>query len=240
MTSKARQALIEAQTIVGYTAYIGLIDDELLQDKEIISTGMTGEVERCHLALKRTMSGNRTVVVCSGDPGIYGMAGLILELMSEQGLMEKFSVQIIPGIPALSGSAAVLGAPLMHDFASISLSDLLTPWEVIEKRVEAAVKAGFVLVLYNPKSKKRTWQLPEVIKRLGNYLRPDTPVGIVRDVARQDQSHVLTTLSGFDADLVDMHCTVIVGNSQTKILNGWMVTPRGYKAKYDLQKSFSD
>ena len=158
LAPKAREVLERAEVIIGYKGYIKLIDSDLLQGKEIIATGMTQELDRCHAAIDSSLKGKSTAVVCSGDPGIYGMAGLILELLETRGCHAEIDVEIIPGIPALTAAAALLGAPLMHDFAVISLSDLLTPWEIIEKRIGAALEADFVLVLYNPRSKKRNWQ----------------------------------------------------------------------------------
>jgi precorrin-3B C17-methyltransferase len=233
LAPRARQVLAEAEVLAGYRTYLGLLEDDLTEGKEIISTGMTSEIERCRQAIEAARSGLQVAVVCSGDPGIYAMAGLIFELLEQEGLLTELEVQVVPGIPAFSAAAALLGAPLMHDFASISLSDLLTPWEVIEGRLQAAASGDFVLVLYNPRSTKRHWQLEEARRILLQYRSEQTPVGVVRNAGRQDQSVSLTSLLRLDPDTVDMLCTVIVGNSQTRVLGGdRMVTPRGYLGKY--------
>jgi precorrin-3B C17-methyltransferase len=236
MAPRARLVLDRAEVIVGYSTYIRLLDPDLVQGKEVISTGMTKEVERCRAALDLACQGKRTAVVCSGDSGIYALAGLILELMEERNLAENMELEIVPGIPALAAAASSLGAPLMHDFASISLSDLLTPWEVIEHRVRAAAEADFVIVLYNPRSKTRTWQLEAVRSMLLKARTGDTPVGVVKNASKPDEQVVFTTLKGLDAESVDMKCTVIIGNSQTRRVGRWLLTPRGYAAKYDLTK----
>jgi len=217
---------------VGYKTYLDLIDAELLEGKEIISTGMKGEIRRCRMAIEKALAGMDTALVSSGDAGIYGMAGLVLELLADQDLPDKVGVEVIPGIPALSAAAALLGAPLMHDFAVISLSDLMTPWEIIRQRVEAAAKADFVLVIYNPKSGKRDWQLEEVRKLILKFRGGHTPVGIVRNATRAGESIHITTLSRLDEIQVDMLSIIMVGNSMTRTLGGGMVTPRGYMEKY--------
>jgi len=196
---------------------------------------MTQEVQRCREAIARAREGLCTAVVCSGDCGIYAMAGLILEMLDEEGLLETLSVEIVPGIPALAAGSALLGAPLMHDFACVSLSDLLTPWEVIEKRIAAASQADFVLVLYNPKSKKRNWQLDKALEIIRSSRAAHTPAGVVRNAAREDQQAWATTLEDLATSDVDMLCTVFVGNSQTRLAHGKMITPRGYGAKYNLK-----
>ena len=234
MAPRARQALIQAQVIVGYSTYIKLLDRDMVQGKEVISTGMTKEVARCQAALDRACQGWTTAIVCSGDSGIYALAGLVIELMDKKGLVQEMDLQIIPGIPALAAAAAGLGAPLMHDFATISLSDLLTPWEVIERRVQAAAQADFVIVLYNPRSKTRTWQLESVRTLVRRHRTAETPVGVVKNASRSEESIILTSLDGLDTQSVDMKCTVIIGNSQTRRVGDWLLTPRGYDAKYDL------
>lgn len=228
----ARAALEEAEVIVGYSTYMDLLDPETLHGKEIISTGMKKEIARCRAAISKTLEGKATAIVCSGDAGIYGMAGLILEMIEQDGLMERVDVEIIPGIPALCAAASLLGAPLMHDFAVVSLSDLLTPWEIIRSRVEAGAAADYVMVLYNPKSKKRDWQIGEVREAILQHRSPDTPAGIVRNAMRDNQEVRLTTLGELADSPIDMLTIVIIGNSRTKIMGGKMVTPRGYKEKY--------
>ena len=232
LAPRAEQALAEAEVIVGYKTYMDLLDPGLVEGKETLSTGMTGEIRRCRMAIDSALGGRDTAVVSGGDAGIYGMAGLVLELLSEQDLLNKVEVEVIPGIPALSAAAALLGAPLMHDFAVISLSDLLTPWEVIEKRVEAAARADFVLVIYNPRSEKRDWQLEKALKMIRKHRAGKTPVGIVKNAMRPGQSIQISTISELDETRVDMLTTLVVGNSRTQVLGGKMVTPRGYLEKY--------
>ena len=232
MAPRALRALKDAKVIVGYSTYMELIAPLSLEGKETISTGMKGEISRCEKAIEKALDGKDTAVVSSGDAGIYGMAGLVLELLDRKGLMDKVDVEVIPGIPALSAAAALLGAPLMHDFASISLSDLMTPWEVIQTRVEAAARADFVIAIYNPRSKKRDWQLGQAIDLIGKYRDGQTPVGIVKNAMREGQTILITTLSSLDESSADMLSVLVVGNSRTRMLGGKMVTPRGYLEKY--------
>ncbi len=219
--------LASAEWVVGYARYLELVSP-LTRGKETFSTGMTGEVERCRKAIELASSGRSVAVVSSGDAGIYGMAGLLLELMGDGEV--PFGVEVVPGVPAFAAAAAVLGAPLMHDFASVSLSDLLTPWETIERRVEAAASGDFVIVLYNPKSKKRTAQLPGAVDIIRRYREPSTPVGVVRNASRDDEEVRVTTLGGVESfyDTVDMSTLLVIGNSTTYTAAGRMVTPRGY------------
>ncbi len=242
---RAKNALAEAQVVVGYLTYIDLVRP-LLADQEVVATGMKAEVQRCQLALDRARAGQRVALVSSGDAGIYGMAGLVLEMCAAQGLKVgppegeadvDFHLEVIPGVPALAAGAALLGAPLMHDFVAISLSDLLTPWETIVKRLELAAQGDFVIVLYNPKSKKRDWQLGAVQEMLLRHKDPLTPVGIVSRAMRQDQNITVTTLEDLTKNPVDMQTIVIIGNSQTRAYGPYMVTPRGYREKYSCQVS---
>jgi precorrin-3B C17-methyltransferase len=244
LTPAAREAIEHARIVVGYKTYMELIRP-LLGGKEVFSTGMRAEVERCRLAVQKASEGNHVVVVSSGDAGIYGMAGLVIEICKEKGLRVSpsqdtehvdFHLEVIPGIPALSAGAALLGAPLMHDFASISLSDLLTPWETIKTHVQLAAKGDFVIILYNPKSHKRDWQLGAVRDILLKHRRPETPVGIVRRAAREGQSLTIATLRDLLDHDVDMQTIVIVGSSTTYAWGDYMVTPRGYLKKYDVQE----
>ncbi|KJS10817.1 MAG: cobalt-precorrin-3B C(17)-methyltransferase [Peptococcaceae bacterium BRH_c8a] len=228
MSIRAREALADAEVIVGYITYIDLIRD-FIGEREVISTGMTREIERCRKAVEVASAGRRVAVVSSGDPGVYGMAGLVLEIMEAQGLLGVIPVEIIPGITSATASAAKLGAPLMHDFAVISLSDLLTPWETIAKRLEAAARADFVIVLYNPASKKRTWQIEKAQEIFLRHKPPTTPVGIVKNAARAEETVVITDLQGLLAHPVDMLSTVIVGNRSTRQAGNFMITPRGYQ-----------
>jgi len=232
MAPSAKAALLKAEVIVAYKTYMDLIEPEILEGKETLSSGMMGEISRCRMAIEKALGGKDTAIVSSGDSGIYGMAGLVIELLADQDLLGRLSVEVIPGIPALSAAAALLGAPLMHDFAVISLSDLMTPWDEIEARVKAAARTDFVLVIYNPRSKKRDWQLSSVKEVVLNYRSGDTPVGIVRNAARKGMSTLITTLSEMDESVVDMLSILLVGNSKTRVIGDKMVTPRGYFEKY--------
>ena len=227
MTLRAREAVQEADVIVGYRTYTDLIT-ELTKDKEVLSTGMMDEVRRCTQAVELAESGKKVALVSSGDAGIYGMAGLALEIIRERG-GAPYPVEVIPGVPALAAAAAVLGAPLMHDFASISLSDLLTPWPLIEKRLDAAAAADFVICLYNPKSKGRTEQIGIAREIILRHRSGDTPVGIVKNARRVGEAVSITTLNEMLTQPIDMTTMVIVGNSNTSTFDQWMVTPRGYR-----------
>lgn len=250
LTQKARAALYEADVIVGYKTYVNLINC-IAGGKEILSTGMTQEVDRCKAAIELAEKGKKVAVISSGDAGIYGMAGLIYELVCRGGsvtrpgqgtalLLHKtqselfpsltvHDIEVIPGVSALNAAAAVLGAPLMHDFAVISLSDLLTPWGLIKKRVEAAAMADFVICLYNPKSSGRTEQIGIAGDLILRHRKPHTPVGIVKNAMRDGQKVVITTLADMLNYDIDMLTTLIIGNSATYVVDGVMVTPRGYK-----------
>ncbi|MDD2336273.1 MAG: cobyric acid synthase [Geobacteraceae bacterium] len=225
MTFEAREAIESADTVVGYKTYLDLIKP-LLKGKEVVSSGMTKEVERCREALRLAAEGRTVALVSSGDAGVYGMAGLVLELSPP----DEVEVVIVPGVSAVQAAAAVLGAPLMHDFAVISLSDLLTPWELIEKRLPAAAAADFVVALYNPRSKGRVRHIPRAWELLLACRSPQTPVGIVRNACREGEEKILSTLAGMPLDSIDMFSLVIVGNSSTYVdEQGRMVTPRGYE-----------
>ncbi|GAB6124749.1 precorrin-3B C(17)-methyltransferase [Humidesulfovibrio idahonensis] len=230
----ARQALLRAHAIVGYKGYIELVEPEILAGRRVLSTGMTGEVERCNAAIDLAASGVETAVVSSGDAGVYAMAGLVLELMEARGLLDVLDLEVVPGIPALCAAAALLGAPLMHDFAVVSLSDLLTPWEVIEKRLAAAAGADFVVVLYNPRSGRRKDQLPKALAVLAAHRSAATPVGLVKRAYRPGQEIIATTLAGLDPEAVDMQSILVVGNAATRMAGDRMLTPRGYAGKYGL------
>ena len=230
----ARAALEAAGAVVGYTGYLGLVDPALLAGKEVVATGMMGEVERVKSAVDLAAGGTDTAVVCSGDAGVYAMAGLALEIMEAEGCADAVRFEVIPGVPAFTAAAALLGAPLMHDFASVSLSDLLTPWEVIEKRLDLAAAADFVIAIYNPRSKRRADHFARAMEIIGRHRKPETPVGVVTKAYREGQVAKLTTLAGVDEAEVDMQTVVIVGNSSTRTACGRMLTPRGYHRKYDL------
>lgn len=240
MTGRAKQVIEMADTIAGYTTYIDIIRP-LVTGKTIIATGMQKEVDRVWQAIESANSGGVCTLVCSGDPGVYAMAGLVFELCKKNNVAagsghEELYIEVVPGVPALCAGAALLGAPLMHDFASISLSDLLTPWDVIEKRIRAAAAADFVVAFYNPKSKKRNWQLDTAKKILLEHRAKETPVGLVTAAMRDEQSIHLCTLETLDTGLVGMQTIVFVGNSSTFTYDGRMITPRGYENRYDLER----
>ena len=231
---------------MGYRTYIDLIA-QLIAGKEIVSTGMTREVDRVSAAIDMACEGKTVALVSSGDPGIYAMAGLVFEICAAReiavtaGGAQKSSpecaalaIEVVPGIPALCAGAALLGAPLMHDFAAISLSDLLTPWEVIERRLHAAAGADFVLVIYNPKSKKRSWQLEKAQQIALGYRSPQTPVGIVVGAMRRNQRITITTLGQLHTAEVDMQTTVFIGNNSTRRYGDFLYTLRGYGERYEI------
>ena len=225
MTQEAISAMEDAEVIVGYKTYIKLVE-EFIQDKEVVQNGMRKEVDRCQDAIDIAKTGKKVAVISSGDAGIYGMAGLILELITKQEL--DIPVKVVPGVTASIGAAAVLGAPIMHDFCHISLSDLMTPWEVIEKRLRLAAEADFVICLYNPRSKGRSEHLANAFKIMGEFKDGSTPVGIVKDVGREDQEKFICTFDTMDFERVDMTTMVIIGNKSTYIHDDLMITPRGY------------
>jgi len=233
--------------VAGYSTYIELIRP-MIEGKTIISTGMTQEVKRVEAAIEQALNARSCAIISSGDPGIYAMAGLVFETCklkniaiappasgSQDGTAETtLEVEVVPGIPALSAGAALLGAPLTHDFAAVSLSDLLTPWEIIEQRLEAAAGADFVIVLYNPKSKKRSWQLERAQQILLKYRDGQTPVGIVVSAMRDRQRVRIVALQELHREYVDMQTTVFIGSSASSRYLNFMVTPRGYAKKYEI------
>lgn len=225
MTIEAIEAMKDSEVIVGYKTYINLVT-EFIQDKEVIQNGMRQEIDRCRQAVDEAKKGKKVAVVSSGDAGIYGMAGLILELVSQE--ENEINVKIIPGVTASIGAAAILGAPIMHDFCHISLSDLLTPWEVIEKRLRLAAEADFIVCLYNPRSKGRSEHLNRAFEIMGEFKDGKTPVGIVKDVGRNKEEKFICTFEDMDFERVDMTTMVIIGNKSTFIHNNLMITPRGY------------
>ena len=224
LTVGAVKALEKADLIVGYTVYCDLVKP-YFPDKEFLSTPMMREIERCRIALEQAASGKLTVMICSGDAGIYGMASPVLELAGEYGV----EVEIIPGVTAAVSGAAILGSPITCDFAVISLSDLLVPMETIEKRLEGAAMAGLCIVLYNPSSRKRADHLKRACSIVMKYRGPETVCGIARNIGREGQSCTVMTLSELAETAVDMFTTVFIGNSTTKEIGGRMVTPRGYR-----------
>ena len=237
MTPRARRAIESAEVVAGYNTYIKLIE-KLLDGKKIIGRAMMQEVERCQLAVEETLAGRNVVVVSSGDAGIYGMAGLVVEIISDLPESKRPQFEIVAGVSAVNAAAAILGAPLMNDFAVISLSDLMTPWEIIRKRIRAAGEGDFVIALYNPKSKRRTTQLDEVQKILLEFREKNTPVGIVTNAGRDGETKIISTLENFTREEVNMFSLVLIGNAQTFVKSGFMITPRGYK--FDGGKTLCD
>lgn len=220
-TIKALEAIKKCSVVVGYDFYIQLIED-LLEGKEIIKTGMKGEIKRCEVAIEKVKCGLDTCIVSTGDAGLYGMAGPIYEIA------EDIDIEVVPGVSAAFCAASEIGAPIMHDFCTISLSDLLTSWELITRRIECAAMGDFVIALYNPKSDKRQEHIKKAIDIIVKYKNPDTPVGMVKNTGREGNRRIVTTLSGMKDDFIDMMTVVIIGNSQTYIKDGKMITPRGY------------
>lgn len=226
MTAAARRALDEAEVLCGYTAYLDLLRP-LYPGKETFSTPMRQETERCRRALELAGAGRTVALVCSGDAGVYGMASPVLELLPEYGGVE---VEIVAGVTAALSAAAALGAPLGHDFCVVSLSDLLTPWEIIEKRLRCAGEGDFAVVLYNPSSRTRTQQLRRACDILLETRSGDTPCGLARCIGRAGQETRLLTLSELRGAEADMLTTVFIGSSSTKRIGQYLVTPRGYRA----------
>ena len=226
MTADALEALGEADVIVGYTVYLDLLGDRFA-DKEFLSTPMKQERERCRMCFAEAAKGKNVVMICSGDPGIYGMASLMFETGEELG--SDTEIIVIPGITAASSGAAVLGAPLGHDFCCISLSDLLTPWELIEKRLRAAAFGDFAIAIYNPSSKKRHDYLMKACDILLETIEEERPCGYVRSIGRDGEEHHVYTLAELRNTEVDMFTTVFIGNSMSRIIGDRLVTPRGYR-----------
>jgi precorrin-3B C17-methyltransferase len=239
MTFRAKQVIDESDTIVGYETYVNLVQD-LIEGKTIHRYAMTQEVERARQCIDLAKSGKIVSLVSSGDPGIYGMAGLIYETLAESDWDPKngLQVEIIPGISALNSCASIIGSPLMTDFAVVSMSDLLVPWEIIIKRVEAAAQGDFVIVIYNPASKKRIHQLQDTRKILLKYRKSTTPVAIIKGAFRDSETIVMTNLEDLPnhSDQLGMISTVIIGNSSTYTYKDLMINPRGYKSKYNLEE----
>jgi precorrin-3B C17-methyltransferase len=237
MTFRAKQVIEESEIIVGYETYVSLIED-LIQGKEVYRYPMTQEVDRANQAIEFAEKGRIVSLVSSGDPGIYGMVGLIYEILADKKWKHNdgIYVECVPGVSSLNSCSALVGSPLMTDFAVVSMSDLLVPWEIIVKRVEAAALGDYVTVIYNPASKKRIHQLRDTRDIFLKYRKPETPVAIVKGAFRESQKIVVTTLENLldYNDMLGMITTVIVGNSSTFNYNGLMINPRGYKSKYEL------
>jgi len=232
-TPAALKAIAESQLVVGYTTYIKLVR-HLLEGKEIVKTGMTEEIGRARAAIERARDGATVSLISSGDAGVYGMAGLVFQVLEEMGWKRGDSpeLRLIPGMTALNSCASLVGAPLVHDFCSISLSDLLTPWSTIERRIEAAASADFVIGLYNPASGRRTRQIVDAQTIVRRHRDGSTPVALVKSAYRELEQVVLTDLDTFLEYEIGMLTTVIIGSSNTFMFEGYMVTPRGYTNKY--------
>lgn len=226
ISQRALDALKNSETIVGYKLYVDLVKD-ITKDKQVVATAMRREIERVEMAIREALAGKTVSIISSGDPGVYGMAGLVLEVVSKENI--DLPLEIISGIPAANAAAAVLGAPLMHDYAVISLSDLLTPWEIIERRVRCAAEADFVIVLYNPKSSQRDWQIEKTANIVLQHKSSSTLVGIVKDASRADESVTITTLDKMTSHPLDMTTVIIIGNSTTFQYHNYMITKRGYQ-----------
>lgn len=226
MTPYAKAAIEKSDVVVGYTVYVELVK-ELTRGKEVLSTPMKKEVDRCKIALDAALENKTVAFVCSGDAGVYGMAGIMIQGAKEH---PEVDIEIVPGITAACSGAALLGAPLIHDFSIISLSDLLTPWDLIMKRVKLAAEADMSIVLYNPKSKKRRDYIDKAVDAILEFRSPDTPSGYVKMIGREGEITKICKLTDLkNNDEIDMFTTVFIGNSTTEIINGKIVTPRGYK-----------
>ena len=232
MTGDAMETLKTADVICGYTVYVELAK-AVAPDTPVLTTPMTKEIDRCRMALEEASKGQVVAMVCSGDAGVYGMSGLVLELAHE---FPGVGVEVIPGVTAALSGGAVLGAPLVHDFCTISLSDLLTPWETIEKRLRAAGEGDFTIALYNPSSRKRHDYLARACDILLESRSPQTVCGVVRNIGREGEEYWVGTLAELRDYEADMFSTVFIGNESTRILEGKMVTPRGYQAKPEWDK----
>ena len=228
-TQEAKAALERADVIAGYTVYVDLVRD-MFPGKEFFTTPMKQEIERCRWAIETACTGKSVAVVCSGDAGVYGMAGLMIELAAQY---DDVEIEVVAGVTAANSGAAVLGAPLGHDFCLISLSDLLTPWELIEKRLHCAAEADFAICLYNPRSKKRADYLQKACNIMMEHKSPDTICGWVKNIGREGQEYNIVKLSELENEPVDMFTTVFIGSATTKIIAGRMVTPRGYEKHED-------
>jgi len=239
MTARAKAALADAEHIVGYTTYIDLLPDDITDDADdIYSTPMCGEVSRTEEAIDRALAGNDVTIVGSGDPNVYALAGLALEILeSKGGTASAVDFEVVPGVPAAQSCGARLGAPLVNDTVSVSLSDHLTPMEDIESRLHAVAGEGFTIAIYNPWSRKRRENFQRCCEILLEHRDPETPVGIVHGASREDEATRITDLGTLpelgEEDIVDMTTTIVVGNEETYVWDGRMVTPRGYETKYD-------
>lgn len=239
MSGRALEVLGFVDIVMGYKTYLEIIEP-VIRGQKTHAMGMTREVDRVDAAIDAALNGQSCALVSGGDPGVYAMAGLVLEILANRGVAcnsgtdNSLKVEVVPGIPALCAGAALLGAPLTHDFAAISLSDLLTPWDLIEKRLDAAASADFVIAIYNPKSKKRDWQLNKAQEIILRHRPGTTPVGIVTGAMRENQRIQLCSLMNLHLAEVDMQSIVFIGNASTFSCGNLMVTPRGYSKKYAI------
>lgn len=229
MTFRAYEAMEKSDVIVGYKTYTDLVK-EYYPNKEIVSSSMMKEVDRCTDVLKMAKDGKNVALISSGDAGIYGMAGIMYEVAGED---DDIEIEVIAGITATNAAAAIVGAPIMHDYVTISLSNLLTDWELIKKRLELAAKGDFIVSLYNPKSRGRTEQIVKAQQIMLKYKSKDTPVAIVRNAGRENEEYEITTLENMLDFEINMLTIVLIGNSNTFVKNGKMITPRGYQRKYE-------
>jgi precorrin-3B C17-methyltransferase len=235
LSKKALEAIENAEIIIGYSSYLKQIDDILNENQEKMPFNMKDEIKRCEAAVKKSMEGKTVALVSGGDAGIYGMSGLLLEIIDKESLTGKIPVELIPGIPAFCAVSAAAGAPITNDFCVISLSNLLTPWNDIEKRLRAACSGDFVIIIYNPKSMKRKEEITAAKNILLENIEKDRPAVIAKAVTRPDEEIVITTLENIDKfDIVTMNTTIIIGNSNTYANDLYMITRRGYGNKYDL------
>lgn len=231
-TEEAMRALEAADVIAGYTVYVDLVRD-LFPDKETFTTPMKQEIERCRWAIETAKAGRDVAMVCSGDAGVYGMAGLLYELANQY---EDVDIKVVSGVTAAMSGAAVLGAPIGHDFCLISLSDLLTPWELIEKRLRCAAEGDFAVCLYNPRSKKRSDYLDKACRILMEKKSPDTVCGWVKNIGREGQEYRIVRLADLPQEPIDMFTTVFIGSQTTRRIGDRMVTPRGYEQRSGFEK----
>jgi len=229
MTEEAICAIEKSDVICGYTVYVDLITS-MFPEKETFTTPMKKEIDRCKWALETAQSGKTVAMVCSGDSGVYGMAGIMYEVI---GGNDDVEVEVIAGVTATNAAAAIVGAPIMHDYVTISLSNLLTDWELIKRRLELAAQGDFIVSLYNPKSKGRTTQIVKAQQIMLKYKSKDTPVAIVRNAGRENEEYEITTLENMLDFEINMLTIVLIGNSNTYVKNGKMITPRGYEKKYE-------
>jgi precorrin-3B C17-methyltransferase len=230
LTNRAQEALQKSEVVVGYKTYINLISS-FCDGKAVLSGGMGSEQERCEQAIREALTGKEVALVSSGDSGIYGMAGLVLEIAKAKNIEDNIEIEIVPGVPAFVAAASLAGAPIMNDFAVISLSDLLTPWEKIKKRLSAAASGDFVVCLYNPKSKKRVHQIEKARDIFLQFRDKKTPCAVLKNISRPGQIKIITTLDEMLNHEIDMLCVVIIGNSETQLCGKGLLTPRGYEIR---------